>query len=112
MRAPGLEDRNHQMSTGIPHPLSEQTKTCLRRFQAVENVLRQSNGGDAILSVLLFSDELDRFKMWASNIGAIYDPSRRDASLDLRLVNAPGIADQVLEFLHSLGKELDGGKIL
>lgn len=58
----------------------------------------------------MVSDETERFKTWAGNIGAIHDPGRQDTSLDLRLKEAPDIAGQVLEFLVSLAQDLDSGK--
>ena len=97
------------MSIALPRPISDQTKTCLRHFRVIEGALKQPQSSDSLLSVSLFSNELDRFMVWASNVGAVFEPSRKDVSLDLRLIKAPEVADHVLQFLQSLEKELIGG---
>ena len=56
-------------------------------------------------------DELDRFKIWAGNIGATLKPESR-ASLDHRLKGAPGVARLVLDCLHDLEESLAGSESL
>lgn len=97
------------MDNGLPWPISDQSRVCLRRFRLVWDALQRADRLDLQLPRSLIADEMERFKMWAGNIGAIYIPGRRDASLDLRLVDAPLVANQVLEFLEALARDLDSG---
>ena len=92
------------------HPISEKSTICLRFFREIEAVLQSTARPDLKLPVTLVSDELDRFKLWAGSIGAIYDPTHRDSSLDLRLVEAPRVASQVIAFLDICTKKLDPSK--
>ena len=98
------------MSVGLPRPISDQSKTCLRRFQLIKDAVQNSNEPNLGMPQTLVSDEMERFRMWAGSIGAVYVPGRQDASLDLRLIDAPLIAGQVLEFLEALARDLDSGK--
>lgn len=60
---------------------------------------------------IMFQDELDRFKIWAGNIGATLKPESR-ASLDFRLKAAPSVARLVLDCLHDLKGSLTDSESL
>jgi hypothetical protein len=53
--------------------------------------------------LLLFEDQLSRFRLWAANI-EVFSASR--ASLDNRLRNSEGTRDMILQLLHSLQMNL------
>ncbi|KAL8792355.1 MAG: hypothetical protein Q9195_005058 [Heterodermia aff. obscurata] len=77
-----------------------------RAVQQIEKEVRRPNDLDPGLPLTLVSDEMARFRMWASNIGAVHDPSRNDTSLDLRLRDSPKIANRVSQFLEDLAQDL------
>lgn len=54
-------------------------------------------------------DELSRFKVWSSNIGA---HRMGKSSLDYRLRDASNIHDQVIRLLRDLLESLNDGKFL
>ena len=76
----------------------------------IESELQRPNDLNLTLSSILVSDEMARFRMWASNIGAVHDPSRNDTSLDLRLRDSPTIAARVSQFLGDLAEDLHGSE--
>lgn len=98
------------MSYGLPRPISDQSKICLRRFNQIWDAVRSADDVDLKLPPSWISDEFERFRSWAGSIGAVYLPGRQDSSLDLRLVEAPMIAKQVVDFLESLARDLESGE--
>ena len=97
------------MSFNLPRPISDKSKTCLLLFQQIETEVRRPNDLDLRLPMTLVSDEMARFRRWASNIGAVHDPSRNDTSLDIRLRDSAEIAARVSQFLESLAQDLHSG---
>jgi hypothetical protein len=53
-------------------------------------------------------DELDRFRIWAGNIGALQHVKVR-SSLDYRLRDAPKLGDQISRLLVDLNTALADG---
>ena len=98
------------MSFNLPRPISDKSKTCLLRFQQIGNEVRRRDDPELRLPLTLVDDEMARFRMWASNIGAVHDPSRKDTSLDLRLRDSPKIAARVSQFLEDLAQDLHSGE--
>jgi hypothetical protein len=81
--------------------IADQVNLCLEAFESLMTVLSSQ---DAEAN---FVDELDRFKVWAGNIGA---HRRGQSSLDYRLRDASHIQQPVLRFLSKLQSCLAEGK--
>ena len=97
------------MSSVAPGPISRNTQSCIRLFQSVISVLRdEDNSPWSNLKISVVADELNRFKLWAGNNGAIQGSSSR-ASLDSRLQDEPFVAQQVSKFLENLSGDLHEG---
>ena len=90
------------MSDGSPRPFLEQSTLCLRQFREIEVEIRQPNELNLKLPVSWISDEMDRFRRWAGNAGAVYIPSQ--------LKKYTSIEKTVSEFLGCLYEDLDSGE--
>ena len=97
------------MDDNSPRRYSEVATLCLRRFREIENEIRRPNDLHLNLSVSSVSDEMDRFRRWAGNIGAVHIPSQPDAALEDRKVPAD-ISINVLQFLESIAGDLNSGE--
>lgn len=51
-------------------------------------------------------DSLERFQLWAGNIGAAVDPRKKN-SLEARLKDAPEVKEQIYDLLCDLHEALD-----
>lgn len=71
---------------------------CLRHFEYLVEYA-QLLEGQSLLPVSTIGDELGRFKIWASNMGALQKDSK---SLDYRLREASQIRDLVVKILKDL----------
>lgn len=94
--------------------IADQVNLCLQAFESLTTMLSsqdtipstQGPSGRQV-TTLRFEDELDRFKVWAANIGAHH---RGQRSLDYRLRDASHIRQRVLQFLSKLQSSLAEGK--
>lgn len=95
---------NNYRSTDI----SSVTRKCARSFQDLVQKLRLSDGEyDPQFPLTDAEEDLGRFNLWATNLGAHHTSSR---SLDYRLQNAPDVRDHVLRLLRDLYQLLLDGK--
>lgn len=83
---------------------------CQRHFGELGNTLDSTNGDkfQNELSSAEIEDELGRFRLWASNIGAL---SAGKASLDYRLRDAEYLFQNVKSLLQNLKESLSKGFI-
>lgn len=83
---------------------------CQRNLGELSNALESTNGDkfQNELSSTEIEDELGRFRMWASNIGAL---SAGKASLDYRLRDAEYLFQNVKSLLQDLKEGLSKGFI-
>ncbi|RYP44264.1 hypothetical protein DL768_009268 [Monosporascus sp. mg162] len=82
------------------------------RFQALVTQL-ESHGQDGgqVVTTDAVTDALERFKLWAGNIGAVH-PADSKLSLEFRLAAAPELLEQVSDLLDDLIEALDDCKSL
>jgi hypothetical protein len=80
--------------TSFPTPIAERAKAVLEVFDTVLRTLTDDD--DRRRPVL---DNLSRFRIWAGNIGAHHVNS---PSVDIRLQDAPEVAQRLLELLDEL----------
>lgn len=79
---------------------------CQTRFEILNTSLTSANGGKFALSSTAIDDELGRFRLWASNIGAI---NIGKASLDYRLRDVEYLHQNVKSLLEDLKESLREG---
>jgi hypothetical protein len=87
--------------------IADQVNLCLEAFESLITVLSSPAALKRQDVNFNFVDELDRFKVWAGNIGA---HRRGQSSLDYRLRDASHIQQRVLRFLSKLQSTLAEGK--
>ena len=92
------------MSSGGPLLIAPRVHECVRRFNALCDLLPEA---DQIARPVLV-DQLGRLKIWAGNIGA-FQELPLPSSLDYRLREAPRIIAQVIELLNDLDETLQEG---
>jgi len=80
---------------------------CQRNFVKLKDIL-ESTDGNLVVSGRDIEDELGRFRMWASNIGAI---KIGKASLDYRLREAEYLSENVKSLLTDLKGVLNEGDL-
>lgn len=86
------------------------SRHCVETFHGLSKVLNDTPAPYSI-SQSVCLDELGRFRLWASNIGAQLDAGDK-MSLDYRLRNAPKLVSRIMEFLDDLSEALDDGVVL
>ena len=94
--------------------ISNLARGCLQNLDQVSAMLdgkKIKNASVRSPPQIMLRDELDRFKIWAGNIGATLKPESR-ASLDHRLKDAPGVVRLVIDCLHDLEESLAGSESL
>ena len=90
------------MSDSLLRLFSEQSAVCLRQLREIEDQLRRPNDLHLNLSVSLVSDEMDHFRRWAGNIGAVYFSGQ--------LQDYASIENSILQLLAQLSEDLDSGE--
>ena len=87
--------------------IAAMTRLCAQSFRQVREVLDQPqheiNDG---ISASAINDELERFQIWAGNIGASQE-SRTTTSLEARLRDASEITEQISQLLEDLREALE-----
>jgi hypothetical protein len=91
----------------MANSIADQVDTCLQAFDSLITVLSDQDSSKQQEARVKFVDELDRFKVWAGNIGA---HRRGQSSLDYRLRDASHIRQRVLKFLSKLRSSIEEGK--
>ncbi|RYP03946.1 hypothetical protein DL764_004780 [Monosporascus ibericus] len=77
------------------------------RFQALVTQLESHDqDGGQVVTTDAVTDALDRFKLWAGNIGAVHTADSK-LSLEFRLAAAPELLEQVSDLLDDLIEALD-----
>jgi hypothetical protein len=87
--------------------IADQVHLCLEAFESLITVLSSTDVSERQNTSINFVDELDRFKVWAGNIGA---HRLGQSSLDYRLRDASHIQELVLRFLSKLQSSLAEGE--
>jgi hypothetical protein len=79
-------------------------------LDAVSSLLRDDPSREDRYGIKLSSiqDELTRFTIWASNIGA-FQPAKSVVSLVQRLKHAPRVAGQVIHLLNDMMETIQDG---
>ncbi|KAG8162228.1 hypothetical protein KVR01_007993 [Diaporthe batatas] len=65
------------------------------------DVLEKSKTIESPVEARKVEDVLDRFKLWAGNLGALH-PAHKRVSLESRLADSPGVRDQICEHLDDM----------
>lgn len=84
------------------HAIADKSRCVRQHFVALIHLLgtRQGDNPRAILPSAI-SDALDRFNLWAGNLGALHRPETR-LSLDYRLSGAVEIRDEICRQLDEI----------
>lgn len=83
--------------------------TCVEQFYQLNTLLQTSQSPEYLgIAVSTALDELDRFKIWAGNIGALLSIGNQ-ISLDHRLRDTPKISGQIVELPEDLCEALKDG---
>lgn len=86
--------------------IAENVSRCLQSFQTLSSMLAEQSVDSSTQLLLTIKDELARFKVWLSNIGAHrYGRS----SLDYRLRDASHLRERVTGLLEDLNNSLNDG---
>lgn len=86
-------------------PIAYHCRDCLQLFDRLSAVLDESRDGrPSLIEICL--DSYARYRIWANNIGARLTIDRRN-SLDVRLQNAPKIAENLVEILRDFKESLE-----
>lgn len=100
---------NESMTTDVvssTEPLSDLGLKAIDLFGQVEDAFKEGN--DEKLSGDLFTFELQRFELWAANMG-LFVPGH--GSLDYRVREAEKLAQTLRRFMQDLNTSLEDGKI-
>ena len=105
----------HEHIVGHPAPLrfmavsiSTTLMPCLKSFNQVQDLVKQPDYKyEEDVSSTLWTDELGRLRVWASNVGA---HQTGQSSLDFRLRDASHISQQITKLLKDLHGILDSVK--
>ncbi|KAL2067320.1 hypothetical protein VTL71DRAFT_1744 [Oculimacula yallundae] len=81
-------------------------RKCLAHLERLVGLLKQPDPEHIGLTELEAVDVLDRFRIWAANIGALQDVNMK-SSLEHRVRDAPKIAKQITELLDELAESLE-----
>lgn len=87
--------------------LPEKSRIVQRRFADLINDLEGQNTPNGI-SAAEITDALERFALWAGNLGALREPASK-LSLEYRLSEAPEIRTQIHRQLDYLIEAIDDG---
>ena len=93
-------------------PIASRTRLCWAKLEALcEKLPRPELTGNNVANVFDASDQRDRFKIWAGNMGALQD-IQFPTSLDYRLREAPRVVALITELLGDLEEALEEGALL
>lgn len=94
-------------TAALPTTISQLGLDCQRHFITLIDTLRRVTGElESELSTRTVEDELGRFRVWASNIGAM---TSGRASMDYRMRNAGYLRENVKSLLEDLKQSLGEG---
>jgi enamine deaminase RidA (YjgF/YER057c/UK114 family) len=99
------EDKTHHSIINMS--IADQVQQSLRSFDSTLSALESNNSH--MVSVASLKDEMIRFKIWSSNIGA---HRKGRSSLDFRLRDASHLRDHVSRLLAVLNESLEDGECL
>lgn len=89
--------------------IADKSKLCVVGFEGLSRLLANAEVEEQFgIKQLDCNDEQSRFKLWAGNIGALQD-SRLASSLEHRLRDARGVANQVIDLLEEMIGDLEDG---
>lgn len=93
------------MDQTTPTTITQLGLECQRQFLTLKKALQNVNGGESeyVLPTTAIEDELGRFRVWASNIGAM---TSGQASMDYRVRNAGYLRESVKSLLEDLKQSL------
>ena len=92
-------------------PIASLANTCVEHFHQLNTLLQNSQSQEDLgVAGSAALDELDRFKIWAGNIGALLSIGNQ-ISLDHRLRDTPKLPGQIVELLEDLCEALEDGQL-
>jgi hypothetical protein len=96
-----MAEYNRQQPSETIHQKTDHVKDQLKCFITQLNEKSESEPGVSGLSVAAVTDALERFMLWAGNVGAFLGSTRK-LSLDFRLSGSPEIRDEILRQLEDI----------
>ena len=93
-------------------PIASLANKCVEQFHQLNTLLQHSQSQKHLgLAGSTALDDLDRFKIWAGNIGALLSVGNQ-ISLDHRLRDTPKVSGQIVELLEDLCEALEDGQLI
>jgi hypothetical protein len=83
--------------------LAEQCRHCIATLKSLVSVPLPSGGSEGRIKPRHVVDELERFSLWAGNIGALHDP-QSSMSLESRLRDNQDVLAHTQELLDELSE--------
>lgn len=88
--------------------VSEESQSCIGALKTIVSILANSNSQKTLTHHGRFNDELERFSLWAGNIGALHRPES-PMSVESRLHEVRDVLTHVLELLQDLNEVVREG---
>lgn len=102
-----------QLQSQSRESIEQKTRQARQKLQDLINHLKKSDqiGGSCAygLSPLAITDILEKFVLWAGNLGALQGPTTR-LSLDYRLSENPEVRDEIITQLEDICEATDDRK--
>ena len=98
------------MTSGRASAIATQACICVDDFKTLSSLVQGLGHQPQWISNSMICDELDRYRIWAGNIGA-FQEAQSPVSLDYRLRAQPKIANQIIELLEDVEEALKDGKL-
>lgn len=92
---------------GVAVPMAQLTKQTRKKFtRTIDSFISEGPHSLEPIYQATIIDSLERFQLWAGNIGAAVDP-RKKISLEARLKDASEVKEQIYDLLCDLNEALD-----